>query len=214
MSEYLVMEAIDKALTIGNKIKQARIKNNLNQTELAKKIGVSPQTVWQWEHELTAPNRKRAEAVAKALSIGLDYLIAGTNPNVEEIITNQGKIPLIGWECSMKEPTVLNWLACPIDHGDDTFALRVKGESMLNSRAKPSFSEGDIIFVDPTKEPVNNSLVIVDLPNNSESIFRQLLIQEGKQLLKALNCSWPEQIIVMPEGSKIRGVVILKAEII
>ena len=88
---------------------------------------------------------------------------------------------------------------------DGSFALRVRGESML-----PLFVEGDIIFVDPMREPRNKSYVIVSTPDN-ETTFKQLVADSEIQYLRPLNANWPgPQIIPFEEGMTIIGVVVGK----
>ncbi|HAF64546.1 MAG TPA: hypothetical protein DCL09_01310 [Sutterella sp.] len=88
---------------------------------------------------------------------------------------------------------------------DGSFALRVRGESML-----PLFVEGDIIFVDPAREPRNKSYVVVSTPDN-ETTFKQLVADDEIQYLRPLNTNWPgPQIIPFEDGMTIIGVVVGK----
>ncbi|KVF08968.1 hypothetical protein WJ04_09050 [Burkholderia vietnamiensis] len=128
-------------------------------------------------------------------------------------------VPLISWvqagqwaelskdfeECDAQE-----WLPCPVAHSDETFCLRVRGQSMHNPGGTPSFSEGDIIFVDPQRSPDHRKCVIVMLHNEREATFKQLIIEGDKKLLHPLNPSWPEQWIYINGNATIMGTVIGK----
>jgi SOS-response transcriptional repressor LexA len=92
--------------------------------------------------------------------------------------------------------------------------LKVRGESMFNPNGRPSFADGDLIFVDPDRRAEHGSLVVVKLESSSEATFKRLVIDEGRMLLQSLNPSWPERIIPINEKAVICGVVILKSEII
>lgn len=104
-------------------------------------------------------------------------------------------------------------MPCPVEHGQRTYVLRVRGHAMCATHGRRSFQEGDVIFVDPDRPAGNESFVIVRLSANSEPIFRQLLIEDGGcQYLRALNPAWPEPITRLDGGHRIEGTVIFKGE--
>jgi SOS-response transcriptional repressor LexA len=103
------------------------------------------------------------------------------------------------------------FIPCPVPHGPRTYALRVRGESMYNPEGPVSFSDGDIIFVDPDKEAATGALVIARLEDQMETTFKQL-VREGDHIwLKALNPGWPERYIRVDQRATTCGVVISKA---
>lgn len=61
-------------MTIGNKIKQLRIKSGLTQEQLAKKIGVSPQSISKWETELTMPDITLLPLLSSEFGVTIDEL--------------------------------------------------------------------------------------------------------------------------------------------
>ncbi|MFU1907776.1 helix-turn-helix domain-containing protein, partial [Bordetella avium] len=65
--------------TIHQRIKQLREQRQLSMEQLAELVGVSWQTVQQWENGKTAPKRARLEAVAKALMTTVEYLAMGAS---------------------------------------------------------------------------------------------------------------------------------------
>lgn len=141
--------------------------------------------------------------------------------NVEPGPDIKGRLPLISWvQAGVWMDIVDNfapgdaeeWIACPVKHSDMAFVLRVRGESMFNPSGRPSFSDGDMIFVDPAVQPANKSFVVVRLNNDQETTFKQLIIEGNEQYLKAINPAWPQQIIKLDRLATISGVVIMKAE--
>jgi transcriptional regulator with XRE-family HTH domain len=56
-------------------LKQLRKKNYLNQSEFAKKIGVSQSAVSQWEHDQTRPNSYQLQSISDAFGISIDELL-------------------------------------------------------------------------------------------------------------------------------------------
>lgn len=100
-------------------------------------------------------------------------------------------------------------LPCPVRCSEETFVLRVHGVSM-----EPKFHEGDLIFVDPDAAPVHGKYVVVQLDESNEATFKQLIVEENRQYLKALNPDWPNRIIEVNAAATICGVVVFKGELV
>lgn len=100
-------------------------------------------------------------------------------------------------------------LPCPVTCSQDTFVLRVNGISM-----EPRFHDGDLIFVDPHVEPIGGRYVVVMLEESEEATFKQLIVEGGRQYLKALNPEWPNRIIEVNQNARICGVVVFKGEMV
>lgn len=69
--------------TIGDRIIYARKKLGLNQTELANKIGTSPQNVQGWEKEVI-PRQKTLKIIANALNVSEAWLFCGADTGGED----------------------------------------------------------------------------------------------------------------------------------
>lgn len=65
-------------MEISNKIQQLRKKNNISQEELSSKIGVTRQTISNWETGISAPDIKQAKDLAKVFNVTLDELVGNT----------------------------------------------------------------------------------------------------------------------------------------
>lgn len=63
--------------TINDRIRTSRDKKGWNQSDLARAIGVTPQTVQQWENGKTSPRNKKIDALAQALGVSADWLLTG-----------------------------------------------------------------------------------------------------------------------------------------
>lgn len=61
-------------MSIGEKIISLRKKYNLTQEKLAEKIGISRQTLSNWESNITSPDLSQAKLLSKHLKISLDEL--------------------------------------------------------------------------------------------------------------------------------------------
>lgn len=94
-------------------------------------------------------------------------------------------------------------------HGPRAYALRVRGDSMLHPGGEDSFRDGDIILVDPDREPRHRSMVIVRMPETNEVTFKQLLVDGAQRHLQALNPQWPDRVLPLPADAVICGVVFM-----
>ncbi|WP_232729353.1 XRE family transcriptional regulator [Providencia rettgeri] len=59
------------------RIKQARLAKKMTQAELAQQLGVTPQSVQQWETS-TEPRKNRVMKIAEILSVDAEWLLFGT----------------------------------------------------------------------------------------------------------------------------------------
>lgn len=63
--------------TLGRRIAQKREQAGLNQSELARRLNITPQAVQKWEAEEATPRGKRLEDIAVALSTSVAFLVSG-----------------------------------------------------------------------------------------------------------------------------------------
>lgn len=66
-------------MNIGNKIKEARLKANLTQEAVVEYLGVSRQTISNWENEKTYPDIVSVVKMSDLYAVSLDYLLKGEN---------------------------------------------------------------------------------------------------------------------------------------
>lgn len=110
----------------------------------------------------------------------------------------QSKVPLISWVRAGVWTGISDifypgeadeWITVVSPVGQDSFALRVHGDSM-----SPEFNPGDIIIVDPDKLPENSSYVVAKIETdsqNGEATFKQFVRDADKIYLKPLNRQYP-----------------------
>lgn len=99
------------------------------------------------------------------------------------------------------------WLPSPIPVAKSSFYLRITSESMLDRTDPKSFQDGDLILVDPSAPPSSGCYVVIALPGENEAFLRQLIIEAGRQFLKALNPAWPDRISPLDPDGIVCGVV-------
>lgn len=190
----------------------------LTQSELARRLSLTPQAVQKWEKGENVPRGKRMEKLASLLSTSVGYLLIGEgSANVEPGPRVSGVLPLISWVRAGQWTEALDiahpmdegveMIPCPSQHSSRAFALRVRGESMFNPGSRRSFLDGELIYVDPERDAVNGSLVIAKLDDSEETTFKELVIEGDRCFLKALNPDWPNRIFEVGCDVKIIGVV-------
>ena len=69
-------------MTLGQNILKMRKKSGLSQEELGEKVGVTRQTISNWELDETQPNPDQLKGLSKALNISVDDLIENDIQNV------------------------------------------------------------------------------------------------------------------------------------
>lgn len=212
-------------MALGKQIRKYRTQLDWTLEQLEEKSGVPAGTISALEVR-DSTRSKFAPALANAFGLTVEQLLDESvnwlerrQQNVEPAPDIQRQIPLISWVTAGKWAEVIDiyqpgvadeWLPCIKKHSNRTFALRVKGMSMYNPMGKHTYSDGDIIFVDPEKDAVNGSRVVVRLEDSKEATFKQLVIEGEKMYLMALNPSWPDRIIEINGNATICGVVIGK----
>jgi transcriptional regulator with XRE-family HTH domain len=69
-----MMQRTRKGKIFGPRVKELREHRGLSTGELARAVGVTPASVWQWENNGRHPRESTAEAVAHALGVKVGYL--------------------------------------------------------------------------------------------------------------------------------------------
>ncbi len=63
------------------KLKELRVKKGLSQEELGKILGVSGQTILNWENSIHSPNVDQLIKLADFFDVSIDYLVGLKNEN-------------------------------------------------------------------------------------------------------------------------------------
>ncbi len=196
--------------TLADRLHDARIDKGLTQEQLAKKAQLTRIAISNIEIGLSKDTKStNLFAIAKALNVNAEWLATGKgepntkqwqpqSSNVEPGPQVHQMVPEINWVqagswTTVAENTPLEqakYHPCPVKCSPGTFALKVKGDSMLNR-----FEEGDLIFVDPERlEPQNGQFIVALMEDSNEATFKQYLELDGRKMLKALNPDYPAEL--------------------
>lgn len=197
-------------MPLADRLITAMARAGLSQADLARACDVKPPSVNGWlsgkAKFLRGENLLKASA---ALGVNEKWLATGEGPmlgphdalsNVEPGPRLRGKVPLVSWVqagnwCEAVTPLDVTeserWMDCPVSHSNQTFALRVRGDSMTApSGNNRSYPEGCYIFVDPERrDPVNGDRVVACLLDAHEVTFKVYKNEDGRQWLQPLNPS-------------------------
>ena len=164
-------------MSVGKRIKFLREYNKISQTELAIAIGVSKQTLYKYENYIiTNIPSDKIEAIAKITNVTPAYVMGWTDeqstqkdiynyPNIEPL-PKMKKVPLLGTiacgEPILAEENIEDYINMP-ETTNGTFALRCKGDSMINAR----IFDGDIVYIREQPDVENGEIAAVLVDNEA-----------------------------------------------
>ena len=164
-------------MTIGERIKEARLAAGMSQEKLGEIIGWRQSRVGNYERGIREPRVDDLEKIARALNVSVLWLATGEGPMVADLPPHLTRVPVISYvqagswtEAVDSFPTGngLETVTTDLDLGDYAFALRIKGDSM-----EPEFHEGDIIIIDPSVEPRPGDYVVAKRDKDNEATFKK-----------------------------------------
>lgn len=193
-------------MSLGERLKIARLEKGITQTELAKCVGVSQAAIAGLELRESKQSGYTSQ-IAECLNINVQWLATGTGPMNKPEPTPVITIPLIRWsdidEGSRADPiSTIPWHTGN-NNVSQVFALEISGVSM-----EPEFHDGDCIVVDPDRTPSHNDFVIIN--TGEEPMLRQYIKEGGRTFARALNPAWQPQLEQIASDG-IAGVVLQKS---
>lgn len=82
-------------MNLGNNILELRKQMHLSQEKLGEKVGVTRQTISNWELEQTTPDTYQLIALAKALNVSIDALVDNDIQNLLEQKVNNVELEIV-----------------------------------------------------------------------------------------------------------------------
>ena len=166
--------------------------------ELAASTEANPKHLSQLKNGTRGIGDKFARKMESKLGLrpgAWDQPLEADASNVSDGPVLTRSVPLIsfvkaGELCEAEDPyppgDADRWIETYIPVTQGMYALRVEGDSMLNPGGSPSFSDGMIIIVDPTRHAGNGSLVIAR-DGDGRATFKRLSIDGDQAYLVPLN---------------------------
>lgn len=205
------MEVI-KIMTMGERIKQARLEKDMTLEEVGQKVGVGKSTVRKWENGMIANMRRdKIAKLADALGVSAAYLMGWKEttptlpayPNIHPLGTV--RLPVLG-EIACGVPRYASedresyTLAGTDIHAD--FCLIAHGDSMTGAR----IHDGDIVFIRKQDMVDNGDIAAVVI--GDEATLKRFFYYREKELLilRAENPKYPDLIYT---GAELEAVHVL-----
>lgn len=104
------------------------------------------------------------------------------------------------------------WIEAPGPVGPNAFVLRIEGFSMHNPNDPVSFTDGDKVVIDPSKEAKSGDFVVAKLTNSDAVTFKRLRHEDGQWYLEAINPDWKPRYIHITEEWHICGRAMWKVQ--
>jgi len=184
----------------GDVLKQLRLESKLTQKEFAHIIGLSESTIGMYERNQREPAFEVLEAIADYFNVDMDYLTGRSSVRrsvsyspVDNVIPmpQMGSIPLIGTiacgEPILAEQNIEALVDMP-EHIKADFALRCKGDSMINAR----IYDGDIVYI--RRQPTVDDGQIAAVLIGDEATLKRVHF-------------FPDHIVLEPENPQFRPLV-------
>lgn len=185
--------------TKGSRIKEAREKIGMSQTDMADRIGVSKQTLYKYENDIiTNIPSDKIEEISALTGVSPAYIMGWeTNQLPSEVIKLQTKnLPILGSVACGKpifDPSDGVQIKVPSSFHAD-FGLYARGDSMIGA----DIHDGDLVFFvqQPSVENGQIAAVFID----DEVTLKRVYYQQGQRLvLQAENSSVPPIVIEGPD---------------
>lgn len=163
-------------MNLAELIKTARDRKGLTQEDLARALGVTRNTVSQWESGETAPKRMRQILVAKVLGIPLHAIspLQVSGITVLDDVQQAVNLPVfdlgaisIDTAGELTMSVSIGQIVAGNDLSPKCFAARVSDDSMA-----PEFSMGDVVIIDPTVGANDGDVVMITSPKKATMLRR------------------------------------------
>lgn len=180
-------------MNMGERIKELRLSKGLTQEELGKIIGVQKAAIQKYESGLVK-NLKRStiQILANLFEVPPSYIMGLEDKEINHIhefpniypITSKKSVPLLG-TIAAGIPTLAEeqaeYLVANEFDIEAHFALKIKGDSMINAR----INDGDIVFIrqQPDIEDGEIAAVLID----GEATLKRVYKMPGRVQLRAEN---------------------------
>lgn len=196
------------------RIKFLRTSRGMSQDELAKALGISRSAVGMYETGKREPDFETCEALADIFNVDMDYLMGRSNIERAHPITapfpdnilpmpKMRRIPLLGaiacGEPILAEENLDGDVDIPENiHAD--FALRCKGDSMINAR----IFDGDIVYIRLQNDIENGEIAAVRI--GDEATLKRVYRYPARLELRPENPTFP---VLQYEGEQLADVQII-----
>lgn len=206
--------------TWASRIRSRMKELNMTHEELASKLDVTRGAITHYLSGRRVPPLRKFQKLATILKADPAWLQFGSTNAIEPDKLKPTKsnahrpIPVLTWKQaadydagSSSKKAANESLPHFFTDQPHWYALPVKGDAMTASLGQQkSFCEGEMLIVNPDKEPTHGDFVIAVLPKAKDATFKQYVEDGGIRYLKPLNPQYP--LTQLDKSTSICGVVV------
>lgn len=173
-------------MTVGRRIVLLRESREINQKELAEKVGLNISVMNRIENGLRPLRDDEAVKIAEIFHVSTDYLLTGKDTIKKESPHQGVKIPVVGKVVAgipleaIQESDIVDYEEIPQSMAatGTFFALRASGSSM-----EPTLRDGDTVIVKQQPDVDSGNIAIVLVNGNDATIKEVQKSREGITLV-------------------------------
>ena len=183
-----------------------RKQDQLTQFEAARQMGITRSALSMYETGKREPDFETLELIADFYNVDMNTLVGGATSTIPDNIIpmpSMGRVPLLGsiacGEPITAEENVEDIVDLP-EHINADFALRCRGDSMINAR----IFDGDIVYIRQQPDVANGEIAAVLIGN--EATLKRVYHYACRLELRPENPTFP---VLQFEGDQLSDVRIL-----
>jgi repressor LexA len=174
-------------MTLGEKIRKARINKGLTQSRLAQILGISNSTLNKYENNTLRPNVYILEKIAKVLDIPIQYFFENETPNFSNVKEVEMVIlPILGniraGQPLFAEEHLQGYMPFPkemLSVGYEHFLLRAEGDSMIGD----GIEDGDVVLIRVQNYVDYNGQIVAVIIDGNETCLKHLYHPENSDMV-------------------------------
>lgn len=193
-------------MTFAKRLKDLRTEKGFDQSSICEALNIEQSTLSNYENGRRTPKPETLVKMAALFNVSVDYLL-GNEEQTKEVNaipvlgTVQAGIPLEAIEDIIDYEEISPSL---LEHGEEYFALQVKGDSML-----PRMREGDVVIVRKQADVAHDDIAIV-LVNGSEATIKRIVKSEAGIMLVANNPAYEPRFYSNKEIAELPVIILGK----
>lgn len=200
-------------MNVANRLKTALEASGLNQSDLARELGIKPQSVQAWLTGKAKPSLPNLRKSAKILNVPLVYFLDGSeenNPIRKHTPTTASDLDLVDWSditeyINQSPSSNLKATKCPTPLASECFAVTFSGDSMQSLSS--GYPDGSVLYFKKDKNAKSGDRVLIEVHSDTPFIgFKILTLDAGRMWLKSLNTEYPP-IDVTDNQTTIHGIL-------
>jgi transcriptional regulator with XRE-family HTH domain len=198
---------------LNERLKNLRLAKGLTLQQVGDAFSISAASVASWEKGKNQPDSRKLSKIAEVLGTSVEFLLNGAGESYfAHVDSIENNVPFVAWPKLLIQPSTsfasnaTEWVS-PLHTKPSQlcFATRYPSPSELNWTQGP-IPAGAIIFVDPDKDLVADSIALVTLGKNKLELARVQLPAKPKghyiQLIPSGNS------VLSPKEAKVIGTVV------